>query len=132
MFEIPSQFQKTHYNAHILPKEGKPLDLSVGANCQVYAYAVLTHFGKHPPLLRSSQLWTDQCQTIPVTILQPLDLMLYNKTAAAYGAHVGVHIGNDQVLYLSLDLGLPTIQTHQRLLSQKKYAHFIGAKRVLL
>lgn len=75
MFEIPSQFQKTHYNAHILPKEGKPLDLSVGANCQVYAYAVLTHFGKHPPLLRSSQLWTDQCQTIPVTILQPLALI---------------------------------------------------------
>jgi len=137
VFEIPVEFAHVCYNPQKIPKpehEANPdfVDLVLGANCQLYAYELLRYFGRKPPSLRSSELWDDQCFTKAVaSTYQIFDLMLYNKTPQAYGAHVGVYVGDDRVLHLSYAIGYPVIQSHTELLSQEKYAYFIGAKRVL-
>lgn len=131
-FEIPEKFINVHYNGKRIPEVDNPSDLILGANCQLYAYELLRHFGKHPPTLRSSELWSDQHYTVITDSYELLDLMLYNKTPVAYGAHVGVYIGEGKVLHLSYAIGHPVIQNHTALLAEEKYAYFIGAKRVLL
>ena len=131
-FKIPSPFIDVTYNAQRIPEVGNEndVDLTLGANCQLYAYTLLRHFGKNPPALRSSELWSDRHYTKIVDIYEVLDLMLYNKTTEAYGAHVGVYVGEGKVLHLSYTIGYPVIQKHTELLAQEKYAVFIGAKRV--
>ena len=132
LFEIPAKFINVHYNSQRIPEVADPSNLALGANCQLYAYELLRYFGKHPPSLRSSELWSDNLYTKEIAVYEEvLDLMLYNKTPAAYGAHVGVYVGDGMVLHLSSAIGYPVIQKHTELLAQEKYACFIGAKRVL-
>ena len=131
VFKIPERFADVRYNAQRIPDVENQSDLSLGANCQVYAYELLRHYGKSPPLLRSSELWSDEQYTQKVSDYKFLDLMLYNNTLDAYGAHVGVYVGNGFVLHLSKEIGHPVIQKHEALLLNKKYVYFIGAKRVL-
>lgn len=131
LFEIPENFINVSYNPKIIPNGENQPDLTQGANCQVYAYELLRYFGKNPPLLRSSELWSDEQQTKKVVDYERLDLMLYNKTPQSYGAHVGVYVGNGMVLHLSQEVGYPVIQHHDELILNKKYTCFIGVKRVL-
>ncbi|WP_087016247.1 hydrolase [Thaumasiovibrio subtropicus] len=130
MLEIPSRFLDVDYVSARIPGVENEEDLTLGANCQVFAYSLLRHFGLMPPCLRSSELWADEVDTYVVTELKPLDIMMYNHSPVAYGAHVGVYWGNGQVLHLSLDNGKPKLESHEALLTQRKYCHFIGAKRV--
>lgn len=132
LFEIPPAFINVHYDGQRIPNVENQADLTLGANCQLYAYELLRHFGKHPPSLRSSELWSDDCYTKKTTAYTIFDLMFYNKIPQAYGAHVGVYVGNGMVLHLSYAIGHPVIQKHTELLLQAKYACFIGAKRVLM
>ena len=130
LFEIPEKFIDVSYNPQRIPNVENQSDLTLGANCQVYAYELLRHFGKHPPMLRSSELWSDEQYTHRVNDFEILDLMLYNKTSDSYGAHVGVYVGDGMVLHLSQEIGHPVIQRHDELLLNNKYSFFIGAKRV--
>jgi hypothetical protein len=127
---LPNTFLQVHYDGKRIPSVENEDDLTLGANCQVYAYALLRHHGLHMPPFRSSELWTDTEYTLAVTEFQPLDIMLYNKTNEAYGAHVGLCVGGDLVLHLAQHIGQPAIQSHQALLATERYACFIGAKRV--
>jgi len=70
-----------------------------------------------------------QDHTTMVTNLEPLDLVLLNDNTNAWGAHVGVYIGKNQILHLSKANGLPAIKELQYLLQNPKYNYFIGAKR---
>lgn len=81
--------------------------LASGANCQLYAYEVARHFGLDPLDLRSSELWEDTEATERVSDPQPLDLILFNATADPWGAHVGLWVGDDQVLHLCAEIGYP-------------------------
>lgn len=128
---LPETFRQVHYAGKRIPGVENEDDLTLGANCQVYAYALLRHHGLHMPPFRSSELWTDTEYTQVVTEFQPLDIMLYNKTNAAYGAHVGLYLGDGWILHLSKEIGQPAIQTHQALLLNERYAFFIGAKRIM-
>ena len=60
-------------------------DLSAGANCQHYAYAVLAQFGLHLPPWRSSELWADMQATRRVTDFEPLDLLLFSRKGSPLG-----------------------------------------------
>lgn len=80
------------YNGAHYPGAAQVKGLEGGANCQQFAYELLRYFGYFVPNLRSSDLWQDTLYTNVVTDLQPLDLVLWNKTADAYGAHVGVYL----------------------------------------
>ncbi|MFF1908736.1 hydrolase [Kitasatospora sp. NPDC058218] len=104
--------------------------LAAGANCQLYAYAVLAHFGCAVPPLRSSDLWEDRDVTLRVTSPRPLDLFLFNATDDAYGAHVGVCAGADTVLHLCKEVGRPAVWHQTEFAARERYRVLVGVKRV--
>lgn len=112
-------------------------ELARGANCQRYAYAVLRHFGLLVPPLRSAELWADEEATRRVRRPQPLDLVLFDGgpvegRPAGYGAHVGVHLGPDQVLHLCREVGRPVVWRYPDFAARARYARLLGAKRAML
>ncbi len=129
--EIPNKFKEVEYNELRIPGVKNQSDLSLGANCQVFAYELLAYFNIYPPQFRSSELWNDKTYTKLVNNMKKLDILLYNKTLDSYGAHVGVYIGNEKVIHLSQSIGKPEIIDHKELLLRTKYKFFLGAKRVI-
>ncbi|WP_318212365.1 hydrolase [Streptomyces sp. SJL17-1] len=131
---LPAEFWTVRYEGSRFPGSAavaaRP-GLTGGANCQLFAYEVLRHFGLTPPDLRSSELWTDTEATVHVPVAQPLDLVLFNSTPSAYGAHVGVHVGDDAILHLCAELGRPAVWTAADFAARERYAVRLGAKRVL-
>ncbi|MFI0815081.1 hydrolase [Streptomyces sp. NPDC021098] len=106
-------------------------DLAEGANCQLFAYAVLRHYGLEPPALRSSDLWADTAATTRVTAARrPLDLLLFNAAGDAYGAHVGVWAAPDRVLHLCAEAGRPAVWPLSAFAARPRYRTLIGVKRV--
>ncbi|MBB6397480.1 cell wall-associated NlpC family hydrolase [Actinomadura coerulea] len=104
--------------------------LADGANCQLFAYEVLTLFGFDPPDLRSSELWADADFTEPVAAARPYDLVLFNPTQDAWGAHVGVVAGADQILHLCAEVGHPAVWSWQEFRARPRYRTLVGIKRV--
>jgi hypothetical protein len=105
--------------------------LETGANCQLFAYAVLGRFGLAAPPLRSSELWDDTRDTLRVPVAEPLDLLLFNGTDDAYGAHVGVGAGGDRVLHLCAEVGRPAVWTMRDFAARDRYRVLVGVKRVI-
>ncbi|MEM6343455.1 MAG: NlpC/P60 family protein [Bacteroidota bacterium] len=131
ILNLAVRFQSVAYRASRIPGVPDATDLSLGANCQLYAYQILASMGYQLPDYRSSELWEDETFTFPVKDdFQPLDLMLYHRKAEAYGAHVGLYWDEGQVLHLSKANGTPKLEAHEALLQQEKYACFVGAKRL--
>ena len=108
---------------------GQP-GLAAGANCQLFAYAVLGHFGLAPAALRSDELWDDTETTVRVSAPEPLDLLLFNASDRAYGAHVGVWAGDDAVLHLCAEVGRPAVWGLADFAARARYGVMLGAKRV--
>ncbi|MGH1337307.1 MAG: NlpC/P60 family protein [Aureispira sp.] len=130
--DIPPYFFDIPYKGSCYPGSPKLGDFRVGANCQVFVYQLLLHFGR--PLLpdfRSSELWEDSIYTQQTTGIQPLDILFWNKTATAWGAHVGLALDNGQVIHLSRENGRAVIWPLEKFLEQDNYTVFIGAKRLL-
>jgi cell wall-associated NlpC family hydrolase len=65
-----------------------------------------------------------------VQSLQPLDLLLWNKHEDAYGAHVGVYIGDGEAVHLSKEIGYPVLTPVDDFPNNPLYRVFIGAKQV--
>jgi hypothetical protein len=125
---LPEAFQTVRYDPKRFP--GAATDIRDGANCQLYAYAVLEHFGLTVPPHRSSELWTDTAVTVRVDRPEPLDLVLFNNTTDPYGAHVGVYVGDDQVLHLCAELGRPAVWPMAEFATRDRYRVLVGFKRV--
>ncbi|WP_433171887.1 NlpC/P60 family protein [Actinoallomurus sp. CA-150999] len=102
-----------------------------GANCQLFAYEVLRHFGLEVPAFRSSELWADTEATKRVSAARPLDLILFNATSDAWGAHVGIWAGHDQILHLSSEIGHPAVWRMNDFAARDRYRTVIGIKRVI-
>src|SRR5262245_30409890 len=129
MLAIPKHLMDVRYNGRVHP--GSHIqDLEAGDNCQVLAYALLEHYGVDVPRLRSSELLEDTTRTIEVAAYQPLDLLLFNSSPVAFGAHVTVYLGEGRVVHLARHHGIPVIESKDDLLKQVRYRFFIGAKRV--
>lgn len=96
------------YSAHHHPNAPRA-DITAGANCQVYAYAVLGLFGLVVPAVRSSQLWSEHglARTVGPEDLAPLDLLLFNADDRPCGAHVGILMAIGEVLHLCREVGMP-------------------------
>lgn len=131
-FTIPPYFLNVCYNGAHYPCSANTNGLEGGANCQQFAYELLRHFGWRIPNLRSRELWEDTVHTQRVEHLQPLDLLLWNKTADPYGAHVGVYVGDGQAIHLSRENGHPVIEPLAQLVQNPLYCVFVGAKRVIV
>ena len=128
--DIPDRFKNVRYVSSRIPGCKDDSDLTLGANCQVFAYNLLKDFGLNPPNYRSSELWGDSEFSEVVTEFKPLDIMMYNDSTGSYGAQVGVYVGNGLVYHLSLSNGVPMFERHLDLLQQSRYQFFIGAKRI--
>ncbi|MGP4045144.1 hydrolase [Streptomyces sp. 2A115] len=113
------------------PAVARRVGLAAGANCQLFAYEVLRHFGLAAPALRSSDLWTDTRATLRVSSAQPLDLLLFNATDDAYGAHVGVWAGEERVLHLCAEVGRPAVWEMTEFAARERYRVLVGIKRVI-
>ncbi|MFG2474871.1 hydrolase [Streptomyces fagopyri] len=103
--------------------------LAGGANCQFFAYEVLRHFGPRLPAWRSSDLWDDTVLTERVRESRPLDLALFNPDDQAWGAHVGVVVGECRVLHLCAEVGRPVIWPLEEFATRERYRTLLGFKR---
>jgi lipoprotein Spr len=129
--DIPTRFWSVPYDATRIPSDSGPADISDGANCQLFAYTLLRHFGVNVPPFRSSELWEDHDHTTVVTDdFAPLDLLLFGATSDAWGAHVGVSLGANRAIHLSQRVGLPAVWTLARFRVEDDYRILIGAKRI--
>jgi hypothetical protein len=133
MIELPDTYWEVRYVGARYP--GSPAvrsrpGLSDGANCQLFAYEVLRHFGLAPPELRSSELWTDTSKTQRVTVPRPLDLVLLNLYQDPWGAHIGVWAGDDKVLHLCPEVGRPALWNMAMFAARPSYRTLVGFKRV--
>ena len=125
---IPDRFWHVPYNAARFPGEAGGLD--GGANCQFFAYELLRAFGISMPPFRSSELWHDTVHCARVSeAFEPLDLLLFNRTADPYGAHVALFLGDARAIHLSQRVGLPAIWTIDHFLTEPDYSVLIGGKR---
>ena len=131
LLNIPSSFWNIPYDATQYPGSPVKKDISQGANCQRFVYELLRHFGKPLPPFRSRELWEDRTYTLNVSgEWKPLDLFLWNNKPEAYGAHVGLYMGGNQVIHLSKRVGFPEIRETEYFSDLPAYRFFIGAKRV--
>jgi hypothetical protein len=110
---------------------GVATDLRSGANCQLFAYAVLAHFGRTVPPLRSSNLWEDTTATKVVTELEPLDLLFFNPTTSSFGAHIAVYVAPGEILHLCKEVGVPAVWNEADFAARPNYRVLVGAKRVI-
>ena len=131
MITVPEQFRSVRYNTAQYPGAVDLVNLAEGANCQLFAYELLRHFGLTVPDFRSSELWDDARYTRRVRYIEPLDLLLWNKTTDAWGAHVGVYLGEEKIVHLSRDVGVPAVWHLAAFRQRPKYRKFIGAKRIV-
>lgn len=69
--DIPDRFKNVRYVSSRIPGCKDDSDLTLGANCQVFAYNLLRDFGLNPPNYRSSELWNDS-ELSEVTEFKPL------------------------------------------------------------
>ncbi|MEU0105364.1 hydrolase [Streptomyces sp. NPDC006251] len=134
LHRLPAAFWTVPYVGSRFPGSSEVTDrpgLEEGANCQLFAYEVLRHFGLAPPALRSSELWADTQATAHVSAAQPLDLLLFNATDDAYGAHVGVWVNEGRVLHLCAEVGRPAVWEMTEFATRQRYRVLIGIKRVV-
>jgi hypothetical protein len=81
--------------------------------------------------LRSDELWQDAESTCVVETPAPLDLLLFSPNDDPYGAHVGVSVGDDRVLHLCAEVGLPAVWELAEFAKRDRYRVLIGAKRTV-
>jgi lipoprotein Spr len=126
---IPARFMRVRYNGARYPGAAGARGLGGGANCQRFAYELLRHFGREIPDFRSSELWTDRRFTKRVVRMRPLDLLLFNRTPRACGAHLAVYLGGGRAIHLCKALGRPAIWSLEEFAACERYRIFLGARR---
>ena len=127
--DIPKRFWQVTYDQAHDPNSPVLNPMADGANCQNFAYELLKHFGRHVPYFRSSNLWEDTEHTTIADEPRALDLLLFNRTRNAWGAHVALHVGDGQAIHLSKKIGAPVVWPLARFHEQPEYGVLIGAKR---
>jgi hypothetical protein len=127
--DIPDRFWTIPYDPAHDRDSPALMGIEAGANCQNFAYELLRHFGRHLPNLRSSNLWDDTEHTIVADEYEPLDLLLFNRTRNAWGAHVAVYLGEDQAIHLCRRVGFAAVWSLAQFTAYPEYRVLIGAKR---
>ena len=128
--QLPAHFWTVRYDGEVTPKNA-PTRMEANANCLVYAYAVLSHFGRGVPPFWSSELWADVSCTRIVDAPAPLDLLLFAAEPVAYAAHLGVYVGDGRVLHLCKEVGEPTVWPLAEFAARDRYQTLVGIKRVV-
>lgn len=128
---LPAALWDVRYDGSLVPGLEPASEPLLRANCQLFAYTLLRHFGRVMPPFRSSELWADTAHTLAVAgPFEALDLLLFNATPDAWGAHVAVSLGGEQAIHLSKRVGLPAVWTLERFAEEADYRVLVGAKRL--
>lgn len=127
----PSSFH-IKYNYDVNPENPETDLFKTGSNCQIFAYELLRLNGKRVPNLWSDQMWndTEYSTTVFDGKYQPLDLLFFNMTDKPHSAHVGVYIGENQVIYNSKQVGHVSIWTLDDFAGTDRYKVILGGKRI--
>ena len=126
----PGWVSHTPYRSQAHPQAADLGPLESGANCQRYAYAVLALFDRFVPPHRSSELWEDPAFVHPEpTGAEDLDLVLFNDSEMAWGAHVAVVVG-EVLLHLCAEERRPALWSWGEFSSRSRYTHIVGVVRV--
>ena len=129
---LPAALWDVRYDGSLVPGLEPASEPLLRANCQLFAYTLLRHFGRPLLTLRSSELWDDTTSTEVVTPpFEALDLLLFNATPEAWGAHVAVSLGGDQAIHLSKRVARPAVWSLERFAEEADYRVLVGAKRLL-
>ena len=126
--QIPSRFFQVRYNGAAHPL-ANVVGLSQGANCQRFVFELLKHFGYEIGPMRSSELWEDHTFTRRVRRMQPLDILMFNRNADAWGAHVALYLGGGRAIHLSKAVGKPVIWKLREFLKVDGCRLLVGIKR---
>ncbi|MGN7978611.1 hydrolase [Microbacterium sp. 22195] len=127
----PEWLWRVEYDGARHPGSADIGTVAEGANCQLYAYAVLDLFGRRPKPHRSSELWADPSYDHPQREgAEPLDLVLFNDTDTAWGAHVALEMGPDELLHLCSSEKTPVVWPFGRFAADPRYRHLIGVVRM--
>jgi len=129
--EIPALFMAVRYNGAAHPL-ARAAGLAEGANCQRFVYALLEHFGYRLAPMRSSELWTDCEFTHRAHRMRPLDILMFNREAKAWGAHLALYVGNQRAIHLSKSVGVPAIWSLSEFAQHQRYKVLVGIKRPIL
>jgi hypothetical protein len=129
---IPAWYWQVPYVGSHYPGAVDRARLRDGGNCQLFAYEVLGLFGFDIPDLRSDQLWLDASTTVTVTEPQPFDLVLFNSVDEPRGAHVGVVMGENEVVHLCAEVGRPAVWNFDDFRRRARYQCLVGIKRPTL
>lgn len=128
---LPAALWEVRYDGSRVPGEHAVPDVLEAANCQLFAYALLRHFGRPLLTFRSSELWEDTtCTEVAEPPFEALDLLLFNGTSEAWGAHVAVSLGGEQAIHLSQRVGRPAVWSLERFAEEADYRVLIGGKRL--
>ncbi|MGN6206413.1 hydrolase [Humibacter sp.] len=126
----PSWARDAPYATAVFPDAVRSARPEDGANCQVYAYAVLALFGRMVPPHRSSELWDDRSFAhVEPDEARDLDLVLFSTNGAAWGAHVAVAFG-PSLLHLCAEEGRPALWMWEDFAARSRYAAVVGVVRV--
>jgi hypothetical protein len=118
------------YRASAHPQASSIVPLESGANCQRYAYGVLGLFGRVVPPHRSSELWEDTgLSHHDRAESQDLDLVLFNDSNDAWGAHIAVVVG-DALLHLCAEEARPALWPWSEFANRPRYEQLVGVVRV--
>jgi lipoprotein Spr len=129
--QIPQPFWDVRFDQNHDPDTPDLKSIDESPNCQNFAYEILRHFGRSIPNFRSSNLWEDTEHTTVVSEHQPLDLLLFNRTEKAWGAHVALCVSEGEAIHLSKKLSAPVVWPLSQFAEQPEYRVLIGAKRTL-
>ena len=66
-----------------------------------------------------------------MSVAEPLDLLLFNATNDAYGAHVGVWVDEGRVMHLCAETGRPAVWELTEFATRERYRVLIGIRRVI-
>jgi hypothetical protein len=130
---IPEWFYEIAYNYDINPENPSDDLLETGSNCQIFSYELLKLNGKEVPYLWSDQMWNDREYSQPVENedFLPLDLLFFNRTPKLRSAHVGVYLGNNEVIHNSKKIGKPIVWKLNEFAETERYKFLIGGKRFI-
>lgn len=131
-FRVPPEFYHIPYNGKMHPGAPAVRGLTMGANCQQFAFELLRFNGLQISNFRSSELWADRLETMVANApFEPGDLLLFNSSPTSWGAHVAVAIDSDSAVHLAWHIGNPVNWLITDFKKEDRYRCFIGAKRLV-
>ena len=127
-YGIPPQFLAVRYNGAAHP-QAPIAGLNLGANCQRFVFELLRHFGYEVGAMRSSELWSDRIYTRTVYRKRRFDILMFNGTDCAWGAHLALYLGNGRAIHLCKAIGRPAIWSESQFARCDEYKVLVAIKR---